>query len=66
MSSQLIPDIEDIAQYLPYNLGCAIKYIWKSSGRKDNKTTIEDLRTAIDYLQYEIEKVIDLEETPST
>jgi hypothetical protein len=56
-----IPDIEDIAEQLTYNSGCALKLIWSSSGRKDSVSTIEDLQSAIEYLKYEIERVLDLD-----
>jgi hypothetical protein len=53
-----LPGVEciSIAQHFNYNLGCAIKYIWRA-GRKPDNTVIQDLKKAIRYLQYEIEKI---------
>lgn len=39
-----------------FNRGCAIKYIARA-GRKDKKTEIEDLRKAMTYLQFEIDRL---------
>ena len=39
-----------------FNKGCAIKYIARA-GRKDKATEIQDLRKAIQYLQFEIERL---------
>ena len=52
-----IPNIEciDVAKHFDYCLGASIKYIWRA-GRKNSDTKIEDLRKAIMYLNYEIEK----------
>ncbi len=44
----------DIVEYLSYNLGCAVKYIW----RKDDKgKPIEDLEKAIWSIKREIERI---------
>jgi len=43
----------EIVRHMSFNLGNAIKYIWRSD-LKDN--TIEDLKKAIFYLNDEIEK----------
>ena len=39
-----------------FNRGCAIKYIARA-GRKGKDTEIQDLRKAIQYLQFEIERL---------
>lgn len=40
----------DIARHLPYNLGCAFKYVWRA-GAKDPATHKQDLQKAIWYLK---------------
>ena len=42
-----------IAEYLPFNLGCAIKYLW----RQEMKNGIEDLQKAVFYIKREIERL---------
>ena len=44
-------DVEciDIARHLPYNLGCAFKYVWRA-GEKDITATNEDLDKAVWYI----------------
>ena len=44
----------DVVQHMNFNRGNAIKYIWRAGLKND---TIEDLKKAIDYLNYEIERV---------
>lgn len=44
------------AQDLNFNLGNVIKYVCRA-GKKDGETTIKDLNKAIDYLNFEIERV---------
>jgi len=48
-------DIEciDVIEHLEYNLGAAMKYIWRC-GRKD--APIQELEKAVWYLQREIER----------
>lgn len=48
-------DVEciDIARHLPYNLGCAFKYVWRA-GIKDTKTFNEDLDKAAWYIKDQI------------
>lgn len=41
-----------IAEHMGFNLGNAIKYLW----RTDHKNGIEDLRKAVWYINREIEK----------
>ena len=43
-----------------FNRGCAIKYIARA-GRKGKDTEIQDLRKAIQYLQFEIERLEQVE-----
>lgn len=44
-------DVEciDVARHLPYNLGCAFKYVWRAD-KKDSKAYGLDLEKAIWYL----------------
>lgn len=44
-----------VAQEFGFNLGSAIKYIWRA-GRKDSNSAEQDLRKAIQFLQFEIER----------
>lgn len=43
-----------VTEHFPFNLGNAIKYIWRS-GLKSN--TVEDLRKAEFYIKREIERI---------
>ena len=47
-------ECKTIAEAFQYNLGCAIKYIWRS-GRKGD--VIEDLKKAQEYIKNEIERL---------
>lgn len=42
-----------ITEHMGFNLGCALKYIWRCDLKKD---AIEDLRKAIWYIEREIAK----------
>lgn len=42
-----------VAQWFNFNLGCVIKYIW----RTDHKNGLEDLEKAKQYLEFEIARV---------
>ena len=44
-----------VTQHFNFNKGNAIKYIWRAGTKGDE---IEDLRKAMKYLQFEIERVI--------
>lgn len=46
----------DIVEHMTFNVGNAVKYVWRS-GLKDDKTEIEDLRKAAWYLNREIERL---------
>lgn len=46
---------------LNFNLGNAVKYILRA-GKKDNNPMVSDLKKAVDYLQYEIERITEPEE----
>lgn len=52
-----VPGIEciDVIQHFNLNKGTAIKYIWRA-GHKDDE--IVDLRKAIEYLEFEIGRVL--------
>jgi hypothetical protein len=56
-----MPDVEckDVTNHLNFNLGCAFKYIYRN-GRKEGETSIEDLKKAIMYLNFEIERLENL------
>lgn len=43
----------DVVQYMGFNLGNAVKYIWRADLKAD---AIEDMKKAIQYLQFEIDK----------
>ena len=44
-----------ISRYLPFNLGNALKYIWRAGfGGKSKVDPVEDLRKAVWYLNDEI------------
>jgi hypothetical protein len=43
----------DVVEDMPYNLGCAVKYIWRV-GLKDETDQITDLRKAAWYIEREI------------
>lgn len=45
----------EIAQHFPFNLGNAIKYIWRA-GRKRDEEFAQDIRKAIFYLNREVER----------
>ena len=63
-----IPRIEclDVVEHFSFNLGCAIKYIWRSPYRQalnnDPDAVITDLKKGIFYLEREIDKLEDLKE----
>ena len=44
------------AQNLNFNLGNVVKYVCRA-GKKDGETTIKDLNKAIDYINFEIERL---------
>lgn len=43
-----------IAQEFSYNIGSAIKYLWRHGKKQD---AIEDLKKAIVYINFEIERI---------
>ena len=43
----------DVAEHMPFNLGNALKYIWRC---EDKSNTVEDLKKAKWYLEREINK----------
>jgi len=43
----------DVVQWMSYNIGNAMKYLW----RFDKKNGIEDLRKAIQYIEFEIARL---------
>ena len=43
----------DVIEEFPFNLGAAIKYIWRADHKND---PVEDLKKAIWYLRREIER----------
>lgn len=47
----------EITRHMTFNLGNAIKYIWRS-GKKDKNKTIEDLKKAIFYINDEIDRLL--------
>lgn len=43
----------DIAEHLPFNLGNALKYVWRA-GKKDPEKRLEDLEKALWYVNRQI------------
>lgn len=43
----------DVVEWLPFNVGNAIKYLWRS----EHKNGMEDLRKALWYVQREIDRL---------
>jgi len=56
--TSVVPDIEciQVTQHFNFNRGNAIKYIWRA-GQKDKSKEIEDLQKAIQYLEFEITRI---------
>jgi hypothetical protein len=46
----------DVVEHMNFNLGCAVKYIWRA-GLKDGSDPITDLRKAVWYIQREIARI---------
>lgn len=46
----------EVVRHFSFNLGNAIKYMWRS-GLKDEKKEVEDLEKAIFYIKDEIERI---------
>lgn len=46
----------DVVEHFNFNLGNAIKYIWRA-GLKSDKTTVQDLKKAVWYIHRELEKL---------
>ena len=53
-----VPGIEciQVTQHFNFNRGNAIKYIWRA-GEKDKSKEIEELKKAIQYLEFEIARI---------
>lgn len=51
----------DVVEHFNFNLGNAIKYIWRSGLKSNNPK--EDLQKAIWYLQRELKRIDDKSET---
>jgi hypothetical protein len=52
-----IPDVEciDVVECFDFNLGCVVKYVWRSAHNNDKVEAIIDLRKAVFYLKREID-----------
>lgn len=48
----------DVAETMSFNMGNALKYIWRA-GKKDPSKTIEDLQKAAWYIEREIKRLKD-------
>lgn len=46
----------DIVQHHNFNIGNAIKYLWRN-GLKDADAQIQDLQKAIQYIEFEIKRL---------
>ena len=53
-----IPKIEclDVVEHFNFNLGCAVKYIWRAPTKMTNEK-VEDLCKAVFYLEREIKRL---------
>jgi hypothetical protein len=60
-----VPGIEciEVSQHFNFNLGNAIKYIWRSGNKGD---VVEDLRKAIQYLEFELKRIGEAESADET
>lgn len=60
-------ECKDVVGEFPYNIGTAIAYLWRAGKKpaEGNQTqhekTIEDMRKAIDHIQFEIARLTDNE-----
>ena len=56
--TSVVPGIEciDVVKHFNHCRGAAIKYIWRA-GEKDKTKEIEDLKKAIKYIEFEIERI---------
>jgi hypothetical protein len=45
-----------VIEHMPFNVGTAIKYLWRA-GLKDNNPTIQDLQKSIWYINREIQRL---------
>lgn len=46
----------EVIEHLPYNVGAAIKYLWRA-GQKDGNSTLQDLAKSIWHLNREIDRL---------
>ena len=46
----------DIVQHHNFNIGSAIKYLWRQ-GLKPNEEDVQDLKKAIKYIEFEIKRI---------
>lgn len=54
-------ECKDVAQHHNFNIGNAIKYLWRQ-GIKPGEASSKDLRKAIKYIEFEIERIEGTEE----
>ncbi|AXK86561.1 Protein of unknwon function [Nocardia farcinica] len=47
---------KDFLGHFPFFVGSAIKYLWRN-GQKDGNPAVQDLRKAIRFIEFEIEKI---------
>lgn len=52
----------EIVQWMSFNTGTAVKHLWRA-GLKDQNPTIQDLRKAIKYIEFEIARIEKMETT---
>jgi hypothetical protein len=48
-----------ITEHFPFNVGNAIKYLWRAGLKGDSRQQIEDLRKAAWYCNREIQRITD-------
>ena len=52
----------DIIRHYTFNIGCAIKYLWRAGLKGGDNSTEQDLRKAIFYIEDELHLGIELDE----
>ena len=48
----------DVTRHMNFNLGNAIKYVWRAGLKGDERKAIEDLQKAIWYLEDEVDRLM--------
>lgn len=58
--TSVVPNIEciQVTRHMNFCRGSAIKYLWRA-GHKDKQKEIEDLRKAIQFIEFEIQRIME-------